>query len=187
MPVNRSKFLCIFYFFDKSTQKSAKSLLTCGYGRALFAKLLASTWNMATRFDGFMSRISRVISVWRNKTDANSSGPHSRSLTEVSTSMRRLSSTMAQNLLRWRNIILMTTGNATLNVSDNNGGCCNAKLTEHRRSQGRKGPPPKFLAYLVNLCFERQCPKQNAVARLKSKFATPKNCGLWLRHYGEVT
>jgi len=29
---------------------------------------------------------------------------------------------------------------------------------------------PKFLVYLVVLCFERWCPKQNTVARLKSKY-----------------
>ena len=33
---------------------------------------------------------------------------------------------------------------------------------------------PKFLAYFVILCFERQCPKQHAVTRLKKKPAPPK-------------
>jgi len=28
--------------------------------------------------------------------------------------------------------------------------------------------PPNFLAYIVILCFERRCSKQNTVARLKS-------------------
>ena len=36
--------------------------------------------------------------------------------------------------------------------------------------------PPKFLKYLVILCFERRCPKQNAVASLKP------NILVWLRH-----
>jgi len=40
----------------------------------------------------------------------------------------------------------------------------------------RKLLPPKFLAYLVILCFDRQCPEQNTVARLKSKYlASRKN------------
>jgi len=34
--------------------------------------------------------------------------------------------------------------------------CC-----DHRGTIG----PPKFLAYLVILCFERRCPKQNSAAR----------------------
>jgi len=34
--------------------------------------------------------------------------------------------------------------------------------------------PPKFLAYLVILCFDRQCPEQNTVARLKSKYLAPR-------------
>jgi len=39
--------------------------------------------------------------------------------------------------------------------------------------------PPKLLACLVILCFERRCPKQNIVARLKSKdLHPPKNFGL---------
>jgi len=32
---------------------------------------------------------------------------------------------------------------------------------------------PKFLAYIVILCFERRCPKQNSVIRLKSKNFAP--------------
>jgi len=49
----------------------------------------------------------------------------------------------------------------------------------HRRSQGAM--PPKFLANLVILCFERQCPKQNTAASLKSKIWG------WLRHLLLVT
>jgi len=33
----------------------------------------------------------------------------------------------------------------------------------------------KYLAYLVILCFERWCPKQTTVARLKVKILSPKN------------
>jgi len=33
---------------------------------------------------------------------------------------------------------------------------------------------PKFLAFLVILCFEKRCPKLNTVARLKSKDLPPK-------------
>jgi len=36
----------------------------------------------------------------------------------------------------------------------------------------RGGMPPRFLAYLVILCFERRYPKQNIVASLKSKDLT---------------
>jgi len=42
--------------------------------------------------------------------------------------------------------------------------------------------PLKFLAYLVVLCFERRCPKQNTVAHLKSKYLAPPNILGWL-HY----
>ena len=39
--------------------------------------------------------------------------------------------------------------------------------------------PSKFLAYLVILCFDRQCPEQNTVAPFKSKYLAPqKNLGL---------
>jgi len=41
------------------------------------------------------------------------------------------------------------------------------------RKQGGHGSP-KFLAYLVILCFERWCPKQNPVACLKAKGSPPK-------------
>jgi len=41
-------------------------------------------------------------------------------------------------------------------------------------ARGVKGHGPKFLAYLVILCSERQCPKQNTVARLKSKYLAPQ-------------
>ena len=42
------------------------------------------------------------------------------------------------------------------------------------RGQGVHGLP-RFLAYLVILCFDRQCPEQNTVARLKLKYlAAPK-------------
>ena len=44
----------------------------------------------------------------------------------------------------------------------------------HRRSQGGNGTiPPKFLAYFVILCFDRQCLERNAVARLNSKCLSP--------------
>jgi len=43
-----------------------------------------------------------------------------------------------------------------------------------------RGPcPPKFLEYLVILCLERQYPKQNTVARLKSNILSPPTFG-WL-------
>jgi len=38
---------------------------------------------------------------------------------------------------------------------------------------------PKFLAYLVILCFERRYPKQNTVARLTSKELPPVPSGGW--------
>jgi len=38
--------------------------------------------------------------------------------------------------------------------------------------------PPKFLAYLGILRFERQCPEQNIVARFKSKYFPPEK--IWL-------
>ena len=46
----------------------------------------------------------------------------------------------------------------------------------HRCSQGETMGtcPPKFLAHLVVLCVERQCPKQNTVARLKWSIWPPK-------------
>ena len=55
-------------------------------------------------------------------------------------------------------------------------GLCHPMATcEQRRSQGSQGAmPPKFLAYLVILCFERWCLKQNTVVRLKYKFCPPK-------------
>jgi len=40
--------------------------------------------------------------------------------------------------------------------------------------------PPKLVAYLVILCFERRCPKQNTVARLKSIDFPPKK--FWTGH-----
>jgi len=40
---------------------------------------------------------------------------------------------------------------------------------------------PQSLAHLVILCFERPCSEQNIVARLKSKFSSPKILG-WLRN-----
>jgi len=48
--------------------------------------------------------------------------------------------------------------------------------------------PPKFLAYLVILCFERRYPKQNIVARLKSHILAPQMFWIptilgWLRHW----
>jgi len=42
--------------------------------------------------------------------------------------------------------------------------------------------PPKFLAYLVVLCFDRRCPKQyTLIARLKSKYLAPPKIFGWLR------
>ena len=34
---------------------------------------------------------------------------------------------------------------------------------------------PKFLVYLVVFCFAKRCPKQNTVARFKSKNLSPQN------------
>jgi len=46
----------------------------------------------------------------------------------------------------------------------------------HRRSLGGQGGQghSKFLAYLIILWFEKQCLKQNTVARLKSKYLDPQ-------------
>jgi len=45
--------------------------------------------------------------------------------------------------------------------------------------KGAKGTiSPKFVAFLVILCFERWCRKQNTVARLKQKICPPKICAL---------
>jgi len=44
-------------------------------------------------------------------------------------------------------------------------------------------PPPKFLAYLVILCFERLCIKPSTVPRLKSKYLAPPKMLIWLRHW----
>jgi len=47
---------------------------------------------------------------------------------------------------------------------------------------GQGAIPHTYLAYLTILCFEKRCPKQNAVAHLKSNilppqnFATPPTC-----------
>jgi len=50
----------------------------------------------------------------------------------------------------------------------------------HRCNQGAKGAmPPKCLAYLVILFFDRQRPEQNTVARLVKVFAPQINLG-WL-------
>jgi len=46
----------------------------------------------------------------------------------------------------------------------------------HRRRQGEISL--KFLAFLIILCFERRCRKQNTVARLKSKDLPGQFCGL---------
>ena len=54
-----------------------------------------------------------------------------------------------------------------------------------RRSHGAKGIiDPKLLAFLAILCFERRCPKQNTVARLKSRYFSQQKFGAWLRHVG---
>lgn len=46
--------------------------------------------------------------------------------------------------------------------------------------------PKKFLAYLVIVCFERRCTKQNAVSRLNSMIYPKKNFWLWLRNWTEI-
>ena len=43
--------------------------------------------------------------------------------------------------------------------------------------------PPKFLAHLVILCFERRWPKQNTVASLKSKDLPLQTSLYWLLHF----
>jgi len=56
----------------------------------------------------------------------------------------------------------------------------------HRRRQGGEGGSAahKFLAYLVILCIERRCSKQNTVARL-SKDLPPKK--LWAGYATAIT
>jgi len=49
----------------------------------------------------------------------------------------------------------------------------------HTCSQ-RARAPPKFLEYLVILCFKRQYLKQNTVARLKSNILTQSR--FWAGH-----
>ena len=44
------------------------------------------------------------------------------------------------------------------------------------------GVATKFLAFLVVLCFERCCPKQNTVVRWKSKYLAQKKFSGWLRY-----
>jgi len=52
---------------------------------------------------------------------------------------------------------------------------------------------PTFLAYLVISCFEKRLPRQNTVARLKSKILSPPNFLAlskilgWLRHCTYLT
>jgi len=48
---------------------------------------------------------------------------------------------------------------------------------------GQGEQPPKYLAYLVALRFERRRIKQNTVARLKSKYLAPPNILGWLRYW----
>ena len=43
--------------------------------------------------------------------------------------------------------------------------------------------PQIFFTYLVVLCFDRRCPKQNIVARLKSTYLSPQKILGWLRHW----
>jgi len=45
---------------------------------------------------------------------------------------------------------------------------------------------PKFLAYLVILCFERRCLKQNTVARLKLSDLVHPKILCWLRNCYQV-
>jgi len=49
-----------------------------------------------------------------------------------------------------------------------------------------KGVIPKknFQDVWVDLCFERQCPKQNTFARLRQNFGPKKILG-WLRYWAE--
>jgi len=43
-------------------------------------------------------------------------------------------------------------------------------------------PHLRFLAYLIDLCFERRCPKQNTLARFEGEiFGSPKILN-WLRY-----
>jgi len=53
-------------------------------------------------------------------------------------------------------------------------------LCNHRRSQGDNGTiPPKFLIYLVILCFDRQCPNKIPLLGLSHIiWPTQKNFGL---------
>jgi len=50
---------------------------------------------------------------------------------------------------------------------------CNKSMAAARRAMA-----PTFLAYLVILCFEKRCPKQNTVSYLKSNDWPPTNFGL---------
>jgi len=73
---------------------------------------------------------------------------------------------------------MLTVGHGQLNLSQWPG------LYRNKAIGGARGPMepcplPKFLAYVVILCFERRCPKQNTVARLKSNILTaPQMIGL---------
>jgi len=60
----------------------------------------------------------------------------------------------------------------------------NTVPNKHRRSQWdqRGHGSLKFLAHVVVLCFERQCPKPNTVARLNSKYLAPPKISGWLRY-----
>ena len=55
-------------------------------------------------------------------------------------------------------------------------------LSNRSRKGGLGGLPPKFLEDTVILCFERQCPKQNSVIRLKSNILPPLKFLGWLRY-----
>jgi len=59
------------------------------------------------------------------------------------------------------------------------------KLVHRCNQGGQKGHAPKFLAYLVILCFERRCHKQHTVARLKSKIPPPNFGSATLYWLGE--
>jgi len=54
----------------------------------------------------------------------------------------------------------------------------------HRRCQGgpKRPCPPKFLEYVVILCFQSRFSKQNSVIRLKSNIFSPKMFFLSLRN-----
>ena len=54
-------------------------------------------------------------------------------------------------------------------------------VTKGVAMKGQRGHvPSKFLAYLVTLCFDRQCLEQNPLVCLKSKYLIPPKFLRWL-------